>query len=222
MIQANVIKGGYFMMTYEEELTELLNRGRFFNSLRIKRVTVPGMFFKDNQDFTKELIPNFGEDVHYDNYLYLVNYKNSYYVVGFDSKCNKSLDVWNKMLGPEWQYHKINNQLKFLSYKMTIELSRVKNPFDDARLLPVNEIDKLPELNLSKTSYYTNPMSGTISSIPKRWQYNQSFNLDGQWLLRNWDVESWPYFSENYHLFANRVELYVCGPWTFKCDGKDN
>lgn len=209
------------MMTYEEELTKLLDHGRFFNGLRIKSVTVPGMFFKDNQAFTKELLSNFGEDIHYDSYLYLGNHKNNYYVVGLDSKDNKSLKLWNKMLSPEWRYHKINDQLKSLSYEMKIELSVVKNPFEHARLLPINEVDRLPELNLSETAYYTDPMIGIIKSIPKNWQYNQPFDLDGQWLLRNWDVGSWPYFPENHHLFTNNVKLYVCGPWEFELDGTE-
>lgn len=205
------------MMTYEEEMTQLLDHGRFFGGFRIKSVTVPGMFFKDGNDFTSELLIDFGIDRNYTDYLYLVKSANdSYYVVGVDSKNNKSLKAWYKLLSPEWQHYKIKDHLKNLSYKVQVELSKFRNPSEHARLEPISEIDDFPKLKVSKDSYYTKPMAGMLSSVPTDWKYNQTFDLDGQQLFRLWDFSKWPFFHENEYLFTGRVELYVCGPWKFK------
>lgn len=179
-------------------------------------------FFKDGNDFTCELLTDFGMDRNYTDYLYLVKSANdSYYVVGFDSKNNKSLKAWYKLLSPEWQYHKVKDRLKNLSYEMQVELSKVRNPSEHDRLVPISEIDDFQELKLSKDSYYTKSMVGMLSSVPTDWKYNQTFDLDGQQLFRLWDFSKWPFFHENERLFYGRVEFYLCGPWKFKKVAKD-
>lgn len=211
------------MMTYEEEVTQLLDQGRFFGGLAIKHVSIPKIDLYKETSFDEELISDFGINKSYSDYLYLVRHKNEYYVVGLNEGSNRSFKVWDEALGEEWQCHNSKNVSKDLVYELDVKLSKVRDPESGIYMVPIDSGEPIPEFDLTRNSYFTKPISGILDSVPKDWKYNLSISLDGRKVFRMWDFSKWPNLHENEQLFNGYLKLFVCGPWKFdKCNSDSN